>query len=88
VKIPKGSYTLYSLPSEKGFTLIVSKKPGGTQPQYDPSLDLAKIPMTLQKNSGVVDPFRIWFEPQDARSIWLKIGWADRTYVVQLEPQR
>ena len=88
VKIPKGSYSLYSLPSEKGFTLIVSKKPGGTPPQYDPSLDLARIPMTLQKNSGVVDPFRIWFEPQDARSIWLKIGWADRTYVVQLESQR
>ena len=38
--------------------------------------------MTLQKNSGVLDPFRIWFEPKDARTVWLKIGWADRTYAV------
>jgi hypothetical protein len=84
LKIPKGSYTLYSIPSQKGFTLIVNSRPGGTPPQYDPLLDRARIPMTMQQGSENIDPFRIWFEPQDARSVLLKIGWADRTYTLRL----
>jgi hypothetical protein len=87
-KIPRGSYTLYSRPSEKGFTLIISNRPGGSPPQYDPALDLVRIPMAQQKGVPTVDPFRIWFEPQDAGSVWLKIGWAERTYAVQLTMQR
>jgi hypothetical protein len=88
LKIPKGAYTLFSVPTERGLTLIVNKRPPGTTPQYDPSLDLVRIPMALQTNTIPVDPFRIWFEPQGARSAWLKIGWADHTYVVQLDSQR
>ncbi len=88
VKIPSGSYTLYSRPSEDSFTLIVSKRPGGTQPNYDPALDLARIPLKLQKQDGEVDPFRIWFEPRDTHSVWLKLGWAERTYGVILNSQR
>jgi hypothetical protein len=44
--------------------------------------------MAQQKGVPTVDPFRIWFEPQDAGSVWLKIGWAERTYAVQLTMQR
>jgi hypothetical protein len=88
LKIPKGSYTLYSIPTASGMTLILNKRPVGAMPQYDPSLDLVRIPMALQKNAPAVDPFRIWFEPQGSRSAWLKVGWADRTYVVQLDSQR
>ncbi len=87
-RIPKGAYTLYSLPSEGIFTLIVSKRPGGTPPNYDPALDLARIPMKLQKQDSQVDPFRIWFEPRDAHSVWLKLGWAERTYGVILNSRR
>jgi hypothetical protein len=84
LKIPKGSYTLFSIPSQKGLALILSSRPGGTPPQYDPALDRARIPMTLQQGSENIDPFRIWFEQQDARSVLLKLGWADRTYAVKL----
>lgn len=88
LKIPKGSYTLYSVPAEKGFTLIISKRPGGTYPQYDPSIDLVRIPMAVQKNTAPIDPFRIWFEPEGAHAVWLKIGWADRSHAVKLESGR
>jgi hypothetical protein len=82
-KIPKGSYTLFSLPTEKGLTLIVSKRPGGPA-QYDPTMDLVRIPMTAEKAASVIDPFHIWFEVIDAHAVWLKLGWADRAYAVRL----
>ncbi len=87
VKIPKGSYTLYSIPAEKGLTLIMSKRPGGSQPQYDPSLDLARIPMALEKAPAAIDPFRIWFEQLDGHAVMLKLGWADRVYSARLGVQ-
>jgi hypothetical protein len=83
ISLPKGVYSLYSIPTEKGFTLIVNKQAGGP-PQYDPALDLARIPMTLKPGSRPVDPFRIWFKPRDAHSVFLEIGWANRTYEVVL----
>jgi hypothetical protein len=88
LKIPKGSYTLYSIPAEKAFTLIVSNRPGGSYPRYDPSLDLVRVPMVLHKNPTPVDPFRIWFEQEGAHAVVLKIGWADRTYALRLDAQR
>ncbi len=76
--LPAGSYTLYSLPSEGTFTLIISKKPAG-MPAYDPTMDAARIVMEREKPSAPVDPFRIWFE-KTKKGLLLKLGWADRVY--------
>jgi hypothetical protein len=81
-RVPAGSYTVYSVPSEKGFTLILSRKPAGF-PAYDPAMDLARIPMTRVKGSAPVDPFRIWFQ-KGGSGTQLSLGWADRTYSVPL----
>jgi len=78
--VPKGTYTLYSIPSDAGMTLIISKKPGGTPPEYDPALDLARLPLRLQKSGNMVDPFTISLVPAGSRQVTLKIAWADRTY--------
>jgi len=79
VRVPKGSYTLYSLPTEKEFTLIISKKPAG-RPDYDPAMDLARVAMTMTAAPSPVDPFRIWFERSGKNSGLLHLGWADRVY--------
>jgi hypothetical protein len=76
--LPAGSYTLYSIPSESTFTLIVSKKPAG-MPAYDPTMDAARFTMEREKSSAPVDPFRIWFE-KTRKGPLLKLGWADRVY--------
>ena len=78
--VPKGAYTLYSIPSDAGMTLIISKKPGGTPPEYDPALDLVRLPLKLQKSGSMVDPFTIRLVPDGSRQVTLKISWADRTY--------
>lgn len=84
--VPRGSYTLYSVPTDKDFTLIISKKPAG-QAQYDSTLDLARVKMQYGKSDRLIDPFTIWFERQaDSNDATLKLGWADRVYSVRVSP--
>lgn len=82
VSVPKGSYTLYSIPASSGLTLIISKKPGGGPPAYDPKLDLARIGMKGENARVTIDPFRIWFESQSGNAADLKLGWADKVFSV------
>src|SRR5438309_7648567 len=48
VKVPAGKYTLYTLPSEGTWKLIINKETGQWGTKYDESQDLARIDM---KNS-------------------------------------
>ena len=82
--IPKGTYTLYSLPSEGLLTLIVSTKPPGAA-QYDDTQDLARIPMKMTATKKAIDPFAIWIEPDNATTATLKVGWANRVYEVGIQ---
>ena len=81
VRIPAGSYTIYSLPTEKAFTLIISRKPGGGEPAYDASRDLTRITMEEEHHAESIDPFRIWFTSAEAKTVTLHLGWADRAFV-------
>ena len=82
LRIPKGTYTLYSLPTEKGFTLIVSKKPPGSA-EYDKSQDLVRIEMHQEKASSIIDPFTIRFGAPTGRTTELMLGWGDRMYTAE-----
>ena len=42
VKLPKGSYSLWTIPGEKDWTLIINKQTGQYHTDYDPSFDLAR----------------------------------------------
>lgn len=87
VPIPKGTYTLYSLPSEKSLILIVSKKPPGSA-QYDGTEDLARITMKVGAPKKEIDPFMIWFDPETSNGAALKLGWADREYETEVRAKR
>jgi hypothetical protein len=43
--VPAGTYTLFTLPSRAGWTLIVNRQTGQWGTQYDPAQDLVRIPM-------------------------------------------
>jgi hypothetical protein len=75
--IPAGSYVLRSLPTEKSFTLIISRKGEGQTPD---ALVVARVPMEMQRSDHLLDPFRIWFDPGANGGAILKLGWADRIY--------
>ncbi len=82
--VPAGTYTLYSLPKKDGFELIISKKAPGSA-QYDQSLDLVRIPMTMEKSRETIDPFMMEFESNANNSALMKLGWDDRIYSVTIQ---
>ncbi len=78
--VPPGSYTIYSIPSAGALTLIISRKPGGREPAYDPKSDLARIRMKAEKSPSTIDPFRIWFEQDGATGGSLNLGWGEKLF--------
>ncbi len=82
--VPAGVYTLYSKPTENALELIISKKAPGNA-AYDPTQDLAHIGMAMRKPAALIDPMRITFEQGSQKNAaLLKLGWADREYVVDV----
>ncbi len=58
--VPKGSYTLYTIPNADSWTLIISKKTGQWGIPYPgPQDDLARVTMKVEAVSQPVDPFTI-----------------------------
>jgi len=57
--VEKGTYTIYSLPTEKGWQLVINKQTGQWGTEYDQKQDLARIPMTVSKTPQPVEQFTI-----------------------------
>ena len=59
VKLPKGSYSIWTIPGEKDWTLIINKETGQFHLDYDPSMDFARTKMSVKKLTAPVETFRI-----------------------------
>jgi hypothetical protein len=57
--VPKGTYTLYSIPGEKEWTLIVNKQTGQWGTNYDAAQDLGRVKMTVAPVKNTVETFLI-----------------------------
>lgn len=75
VLIPKGSYTLYTLPSEKQWKLIINKQTGQWGTTYNPELDFARIDLSKKMLKSPVEKLAISFEKNGNGSGTLKIEW-------------
>lgn len=61
--VPKGVYSLYSIPSQTGWTLVVNRQTGQWGTVYDPTRDLARIPMTARTFPEPAESFTIALVP-------------------------
>jgi hypothetical protein len=74
--VPAGTYTLYTLPSAKGWKLIVNKQTGQWGTEYDQGQDLARIDMKVETASGPpVEQFTIDIEPRGTTGGTLRLSW-------------
>ena len=73
--IPAGNYTLYTIPGEKSWQLIVNKQTGQWGTNYDEAQDLARIPMKVSQLPSVLETFTISLDKKGAKSATLKIEW-------------
>jgi hypothetical protein len=76
--IPKGSYTLWSMPSKNGAKLIINSQTGQWGTDYDAARDFARVDLATQSLPQPVETFTIAIDPQGAGGGVLKLQW-DRT---------
>jgi hypothetical protein len=63
--VPAGMYTLWTLPTQNGWTLIINSETGQWGTEHKPEKDLYKIPMSVSANSSTVEKFLIHIAPND-----------------------
>jgi hypothetical protein len=59
LKVPKGSYTIWTLPNEKQWLLIINKQTGQFHLDYDQSHDFGRVKMNLKTLPSPVETFKI-----------------------------
>jgi Protein of unknown function (DUF2911) len=74
VAVPAGTYTLYTLPAEKTWQLIISKKTGQSGTPYPKGQDLGRVPMTVGKTNAPVEQLTISIAPASSGGT-LKVEW-------------
>lgn len=84
--VPKGDYSLYILPEEKQWTLIINKQTGqwGIGPNGttdDPAKDLGRVVMKLSKPAAPVETWAIAFT-KDGNQGTIAFSWANTVATV------
>ena len=75
--VPAGAYTLFTIPGEGEWTLIVNKvaKQWGAF-KYDEKMDLGRVKMKVAKTAAPVEQFTIALDAKGAMGT-LKLSWAN-----------
>ena len=73
--VPAGKYTLYTLPSETGWKLIINKQTGQWGTVYDEKQDLVRVDMKTTQLSDPVEQFTILLEPHGDALAQLSLQW-------------
>jgi len=79
--IPAGRYSLWSLPTPRGATLIVNRRIGRWGTEYDAGQDVARLDLTREALPESVDQFTIAIEPADSGGV-LRLSWDTTSYLV------
>ena len=87
VKVPAGKYTLYTLPSEGTWKLIINKETGQWGTKYDESQDLARIDMKKSPLPQPVEQFTISFNKTSETTADLNLNWENTRVSVTVKAE-
>jgi hypothetical protein len=85
--VPAGKYTLYTLPSETGWKLIINKQTGQWGTEYNQAQDLARIDMKSSQVKAPVEQFTISFRSTGDDSADLVLEWENTSVSVGVKTQ-
>jgi Protein of unknown function (DUF2911) len=83
--VPAGTYTLYTLPSESAWQLIINRQTGQWGTEYDQAQDLARVPMQVARTPAPVEQFTIALEPGGGNVLNLVMTWENTRASVPME---
>ncbi len=75
LKVPKGSYSIWTLPNEKQWLLIINKQTGQFHLNYDESQDFGRVKMNVKALSPAVETFKIELASTGANNGTLAVLW-------------
>jgi hypothetical protein len=86
--VPAGNYTIFSVPEQNKWTLIVNKHTGewGVPYKYE-SEELVRIPMSVSKTSSPVENFTIRFD-QGGSACTLNVSWEETQASVKFSEKK
>lgn len=73
--VPAGKYTLYTLPGENSWKLIINKQTGQWGTEYDEGQDLARVNMKVSQTSSPTEQFLISWNKQSQSEATLLMAW-------------
>lgn len=68
--VPAGKYTLWTVPTQSGWTLIVNSETGQWGTEHKPERDLYKIPMNVSTKGEVTEKFFIHIADEGGKGQW------------------
>lgn len=83
--VPAGKYTLWTLPSEGTWKLIINKQTGQWGTNYDPAQDLARVDMQKSATDHPVEQFTISFDKQGDDAANLVLEWENTKLLVPIK---
>ena len=73
--IPAGKYGIWSYPGENKWELIINKNAGAWGTDHDPSADLLRVPLKIEKLSSPIEIFTISLVPAGEAKGMIVIEW-------------
>jgi Protein of unknown function (DUF2911) len=86
--VPKGSYTLYTLPGMNSWKLIINKQTGQWGTEYNQGQDLARVDMKITQRPSGLELFTISFDKTGANSATLKLEWENTIASVDVKEKK
>jgi hypothetical protein len=83
--VPAGTYTLYTLPGESAWQLIINRQTGQWGTEYDQAQDLARVAMQVGRSPAPVEQFTISLEPGGDNVLNLVLTWENTRASVPME---
>ncbi|HSM88219.1 MAG TPA: DUF2911 domain-containing protein [Candidatus Limnocylindrales bacterium] len=86
-RVPAGKYTLWTLPSEGTWKLIINKQTGQWGTNYDPKQDLVRVDMQKSHLEKPVEKFTMSFDKKGEDTADLVLQWENTSLSVPVKAE-
>ena len=83
--VPAGAYSLFTIPGESEWTIIINKQTGQSGLQYDEKADVVRVKSVPMKLAQAIETFTIEFNRITDESAVLNVVWDTTVVPVRLE---
>ena len=83
-EVPSGKVTLFTLPAEAGWKLIINKQTGQWGLAYDPKQDLGRVKMTMSKPPALVETLKYTLADKGQGQGELRLEWEHHVATVPI----